>query len=64
MKGASSIAWAVIALIIVVVLIGLVTGLALSETEALNPLTARAEARRMDQETDTQAQWDAIDLEI
>ncbi len=59
----NSVTGALVLLILTILVIGLVAGLALSNSDLLNPYRNQAEAERMRQEAATQAQREAIDLQ-
>lgn len=59
----NSVTGALVLLILAVVVIGLVAGLALSNSDLVNPYRNQAEAERMRQEVAIQAQRKAIDLQ-
>ena len=54
---------AVVALVLLALVAGLVVGVSVSETDLLNPATSRAEANRIERDTEYEAQIHAIDLE-
>lgn len=59
----NSITGALVSLVVVMVVIGLVAGLAFSDSDLLNPYRNWAEAERIRQEAAIQAQREAIDLQ-
>lgn len=59
----NSITGALVLLVIVMVAIGLLAGLALSDSDLINPYRNQAEAERIRQEAAIQAQREAIDLQ-
>lgn len=59
----NSVTGALVLLILIILVIGLVAGLALSHSDLVNPYRNQAEAERMRQEAATQAQREAIDLQ-
>ncbi len=59
----TSVTSALVGLVVVMLVAGLVMGLAFTGTDLLNPRTSEARANEMNQATEYQAQMDAIDLE-
>ncbi len=59
----NSVTGALVLLILTILVIGLVAGLALSDSDLVNPYRNQAEAERMRQEAAIQAQREAVDLQ-